>query len=248
MTSFWLKLAVGILYSGMVTAPASLPPGTVLPIMLSSTLNAKSDKPGQKIEGRLMQEVQLLSGTVIKKGSRVTGQVISVQRPARIILQFNELRDDDQTIPLNVSLRALASSQSVFQAGLPVDASPWESSQGWVTKQVGGDYVFRGRGYVASDEGKIGRWTGTGVWAKLSPGGDCPDSDINGLEQSLWVFSASACGAYGFDKDLTIASAGRTAPLGQITLQSSKGLVVRGGSGWLLVVNAAPGSAGSGHP
>ena len=208
-------------------------------------MSAKKDKPGQKIEGKLMQELRLADGAVIKKGSRVTGQALSVQRPARITLQFTQLQDGDHTIPLNVSLRALAAPQSVFQAGLPADASTSDQSNEWVTQQVGGDYVFRGRGYVASNEGRVGRWAGGGVWGRLSEGENCPDTPDNPEEQALWIFSTTACGAYGFD-DLTIASRGNEAPLGQITLESAKEAQVRGGSGWLLVVNPAAKPDGKG--
>ena len=223
----------------------SLPSGTALPVMLGTTLNAKNDKPGQKIEGKLMQEVVLPSGSVIKKGSRVSGEIVSVQL-SRITIQFNELEDEHQVVPLNVALRAVAAEENVFQAGTPIDAaSTYESSDEYVTKQVGGDVVFRGRGYVASDQGKIGRWTGNGVWGKLAPGGDCPATDDNRQEQALWIFSTTACGTYGFEKQLTIAHAGRATPVGQITLQSSQDILVRGGSGWLLIVNTATGTAGT---
>ncbi|HUK73864.1 MAG TPA: hypothetical protein VLV47_00145 [Candidatus Bathyarchaeia archaeon] len=229
-------------------APHKLPPGTALPIMLSTTVNARNDKAGQKIEGKLMQEVQLPSGIVIKKGARVIGQVVSIQKPSRIVLQFTELQEDHQTIPLNASLRALAASQSVFQAGIPADASTAEQSDEWVTQQVGGDFVFRGRGYVSSNQGKVGFWTGDGVVGRLSPGEDCPDSEGNGQEQALWVFSTTACGVYGYDKKLTIAHDGQTAPLGQITLEfTGKESQVRGGSGWLLVVNPEGSGALASH-
>ncbi len=238
-----------MLCSVTALAAQGLPAGTALPIMLSTTLNAKNDKPGQQIKGELMQEVPLPSGSVIKKGSRVTGRIVSVQRPSRITVQFSQLEDEHQTIPLNVALRAMAASENVFQAGTPIDAaSTDEGATSWVTRQVGGDVVFRGRGYVASNRGKIGRWTGTGVWAKLEPGEDCPETDDNGQEQALWVFSTTACGAYGFDKKLTVAHAGRTPPVGQITLQSSKDILVRGGSGWLLIVNAGTSGAVSPNP
>lgn len=234
--------------AGAVT-PHNLPPGTALPVMLGTTINARTDKAGKKIEGKLMQEVRLPSGVVIKKGSRVIGQVVSLQKPSRITLQFTALEEDHQTIPLNASLRALAGSENVFQAGVPADASTAEQSDEWVTQQVGGDFVFRGRGYVSSTQGKVGIWTGNGVVGRLSSGEDCPDSEGNGQEQALWVFSTTACGAYGYDKKLTIAHDGQTAPLGQITLEfTGKESEVRGGSGWLLVVNAATSSVPSPKP
>jgi hypothetical protein len=225
-------------------AAQTLPAGTALPIMVSTTLNAGKDKPGQRIEGKLMQDVRLAEDSVLKKGSRITGQVVSIAKPSRITLQFTQLQEEHHNLPLNVSLRALAASASVFQAGLPVGASTSAESDEWVTQQIGGEYVFRGRGYVSSDRGKIGRWDGSGVWGKLAPGDDCLDTDDTGQEQALWIFSTTACGAYGFD-DLKIAADGSQPPQGQITLETGKD-GVRGGSGWLLVVNAAKSSA-TGH-
>ncbi len=240
MNILGLKFAAAILSVIFITSPQTLPVGTALPIMVSSTLDAKSAKVGQKIEGKLMQDVPVAAGFTIKKGSQVTGHVVSVQRPTLITVQFTQLEYEHQTISLNVSLRALASSQDVFQAAVPVGASTSEASDEWITQQVGGDFVFRGRGYVSSDQGKIGRWNGSGVWARLTPAYDCPDVELNQQEQALWVFSATACGAYGYDKKMTIAHDGHSAPLGQITLQATaKNLEVRAGSGWLLLVNRA---------
>ena len=252
MNVFRVALAAAILCFGSrvadsATATQTLPAGTALPVMLNTTLNAKNDKAGQKLEGKLMQEVRLPSGAVIKKGSRVTGEVVSVQKPLRISVRFDQLQDEHQSIPLKVSLRAVAAAESVFQAGLPADASTSESSDEWVTEQVGGQYVFRGRGYVTSDLGRIGVWNGNGVWGKLQAGENCPATDDNGDEQSLWIFSTTACGAYGFE-NMQIVHDGRDNPVGQITLQSDKQMLVRGGSGWLLLVNAAAKAGGSsGH-
>ena len=240
MTTLAGTLAIALLHLMMVVAPQTLPVGTALPVMLSSGINAKSAKVGQKIEGRIMQDVPISSNFVIKKGARVIGKLISVQGPKQITVQFTELQQDKLTIPLNVSLRALAAAADVFQAAIPVGASTSESSDEWVTQQVGGDFVFRGRGYVSSPQGKVGRWNGNGVWGRLDLGPDCSDADINKDEQSLWVFSTSACGTYGYEKKLTISHDGHTAPLGEITLTSTgKNLEVRGGSGLMLLVNPA---------
>jgi hypothetical protein len=67
-------------------------------------------------------------------------------------------------------------------------------------------------------------------------------TDSNDQEQALWVFSTTACGAYGFE-DLKILHTGSTAPFGQITLESPKDILIRGGSGWFLLVNATPGNS-----
>ncbi len=234
-------LAAALLFSATVLGAQTLPAGTALPVALNSTLNGKNDKPGQKIEGKLMQEVLLPSGSKLKSGSRVSGHVVS-SSPLQLTVQFDALQDEGQLIPLNVGLRAMAASENVFQAKTPIDAtSTDESSDEWVTRQVGGDVVFRGRGYVANDHGKVGKWSGSGVWGMLTAAGDCLAGETTGQEQALWVFSTTACGVYGFE-DLRLAHAGKSPPLGQITLQSTKDVLVRGGSGWLLIVNSAPAS------
>jgi len=227
-------------------AAQNLPAGTALPVSLSSAVKS-SDKPGSTIEGKLMQEIALPSGVKIKSGSRVTGHVMEAAKsngtPSRITLRFEQLDDERQTLPLQVAVRAMAASENVFQAGTPIDASStYESSDEWVTKQVGGEVVFRGRGYLASDQGKVGTWSGSGVWGKMMPGGDCPASDGNNQEQALWIFSTTACGIYGFP-ELKLAHAGRNPPIGQVTLESNKNIDIGGGSGWLLLVVAAPASA-----
>jgi hypothetical protein len=240
---FWSTLAAGLLASATLLSAQALPSGTALPVALNTTINSKNNKPGQKIEGKLVQEVMLPAGVKIKAGSHVTGHIVSVKKlgatGSSVVVQFDALQDEHQTLPLNVSLRALAATESVFQAKTPVDsASADEGSNSWVTKQVGGDIVFRGRGYVSGSQGKVAIWSGTGVWGKLSSDGACPGSDSNNAEQALWVFSTTACGAYGFE-DLKITAAGDGVPSGQITLHSTKDVLVRSGSGWLLLVNPA---------
>jgi hypothetical protein len=71
-----------------------------------------------------------------------------------------------------------------------------------------------------------------------NPNGKCrAATDGNDQPQALWVFSADACGVYGFS-DLNIIHAGRTSPVGQITLGSTSGdFDVRDGSGVLLRVD-----------
>ena len=236
---FWAKIAVAVLSLETLLVAQGLPAGTALPVMVELDSQLQGQQAGEKIEGKLMQAVLLPSGGKIKSGSHVTGHVVaSAVSPSRITLTFDAIEDQGRTIPLNVSLRAMASSENVFQAKTPIDAiSSYESSYGWTTKQVGGDVVFRGRGYIASPQGKVGQWNGTGAWGKLTAAGDCLARDSNDQEQALWVFSTTACGVYGIES-LRVAHAGRTAPFGEIILESSNDILVRGGSGWLLLVNA----------
>jgi hypothetical protein len=219
-----------------------LPAGTALPVVVSSGLNAKNAKPGQKIEGKLAQAVKIPDGGHLNKGARVTGHVVSATRPgggSRVVVQFDQLQDEHVSLPLQVGLRAMASSQAVFQAGVPVDnTTDAESSEEWVTQQVGGDYVFRGRGYMSSAVAKDGIWDGAGVWGRLPVIEGCAGVENNNPMQSLWIFSAAACGVYGFEHTKLDSDGSNTPPYGQIAFSSPKDIDIRGGSGWLLVVNA----------
>jgi len=238
-----LKLGTGLLSALAMLVTPGLPVGTALPVVLNSTLDAKKDKPGQKIEGRLMQDIPLSAGEKIKAGAHVIGHIVEVRRAGggyRMVVKFDQLQERGTTIPLNVSARAIASSQSVYEAEVPIDASSnCETSVQWVMRQVGGEIVRRGLGIIESGDGVVGRYDGE-AWGKLTSAseGDCTAADGNGIEQALWVFSTSACGLYGFE-GVKLVHDGRTDPVGQIILESGKNIHVGGGSGWFLLVNVA---------
>lgn len=239
------KLGTALLSALAMMVSQGIPAGTAFPVALNSTLDAKKDKPGQRIEARLMQDVPLPSGEKIKAGAHVTGHILAVTKPAsggsRIVLKFDHLTAGGTTMALTLGVRAIATADSVYQAEVPIDAeSNYESSNQWVMRQVGGEIVKRGRGIIASGDGVVGRWDGA-AWGKLTsaPAGGCTAADGNGIEQALWVFSTSACGLYGLE-DVKLIHDGRTDPAGQIILESAKDLHIGGGSGWLLQVDGTP--------
>ena len=228
-----------------------IPVGTVLPIMSNGTLDSRKSKPGEKLTGRLMQDVVLPSGVLVRSGAKIEGQILESSQPAgptgaRLILRFERLVSGGKQFSINVSLLALASMQDVFEAQLPVSNFDeyGTSSSDWTTVQVGGAAVYRGDGTVRSAMDVVGHATDYGaVTAKLVPAPKlgCPATPAESdREQSLWVFSPWACGTYGFDA-LAFAHHGATDPLGTIVLSASKSVRVRGGSGWLLrVVTSGP--------
>lgn len=229
-----------------------IPAGTALPVMLNSSLDAKKSKPGEEISGRLMQDVFLSDGARIRAGAQVTGKILQVDRPtstsgSRLVLKFDGLISRGHSISLTTNLRAIASMTDIFEAQLPTNNFDeyGTSIADWTTVQVGGDVVYRGSGQVfsGSDSQVVGRATVSGdVTAALMavPDRGCRATiDGNNREQSLWLFSTSACGPYGFS-DLKIAHAGRTNPTGEIVLESASNVLVRGGSGVLLRVQQPP--------
>jgi hypothetical protein len=238
----WITFAIALLI--LVIPAKQIPVGTVIPVMLSSSLNAAKDKPEKKLEGRVMQEVRLPSGEGIRERSRIIGHVVNVTRGASgssIVVKFEAIQQQDRKTPLKTGLLALASMASVHDAQLPISAnSDLDPVSQWVTRQVGGDIVRRGWGKVGSSDGVFGTWAGgNSVLIRLTPN---PNSGCSGgpgydREQAVWIFSSAACGTYGLS-DMTIARSGGIAPPGDIVLTSSRNVAIRGGSGWLLIVLA----------
>jgi hypothetical protein len=229
-----------------------IPAGTALPIRSSKGLESTKAKAGDRIAGKLMQDVVLASGEKIRTGARVEGTVVdsSVQgsAPARVTVRFDRLVTGNQQFVIKATLRALASMEEVFAAQLPWNTFDdyGTSSSDWSTVQVGGAAVYRGDGTVRSAMEVVGHATDFGaVTAQLMPAPrrGCPGSPMDtDREQSLWVVSPWACGTYGFE-GLAIAQIAAMPP-GTIELTSTKAINVRAGSGWLLVT-LAPAGAGA---
>jgi hypothetical protein len=240
---FWLSL---IMLSMDLFAQNTIPAGTILPVALNSSLNSRKVKPGQVITARVMQDVPLSPGSTIHAGAKVIGRVIDV-KPAnggsgpQVSFRFDTLVVSKRRIPIITNLRALASMMAVEAAQLPESGPDRGTSQNaWTTDQIGGEVVYRGGGPVADGLRSVGEPTYGGVLVHVSakPGSPCR-GEIEGNDrlQALWVFSSDACGVYDF-ANLAIVHAGRTDPVGEITLASDKGEVnIRAGSGMLLRVN-----------
>src|SRR5258705_6376520 len=103
------------------TGTAAIPPGTILPIRLNSSLSASKTQLGQIITARIMQDVPLANGGKIREGSKVIGHVVDVSsssdaNTAQISLQFDKLISSDRTIPIKTNLRAVAGFVAVMDA------------------------------------------------------------------------------------------------------------------------------------
>jgi hypothetical protein len=165
MATLFLKLATFLFVAAMAFAQ-QVPVGTAIPVMLDSELNSKKDEAGKKIDGKVMQEVPLLSGGQISRGARISGHVVSVAKPggsgANIVVKFDSLEDRGRVLPLSAALVALASAASVSQAQVPINntASGQDSSDSWVTRQVGGDIVNRQQHMAGTQGGQMGTWLG----------------------------------------------------------------------------------------
>jgi len=222
-----------------------IPVGTVIPVMLSSRLNAKA-KPDESIDGKVMQEITLPSGITIREGTRIQGHTVSVSKGksgSSIVVKFTGLQEEDRKVPVTIGVLAVASMANVNEAHRPVGGNPdVDPDTQWVTRQVGGDVVKRGWGQVFSSGGVTGKWVGgSSVVIKLTPNeaAGCSTGPGYDREQAVWVFSSSACGTYGLGKTKVVNS-GTGSHVGDITLTSNRDIDIRSGSGWMLIVVEDP--------
>jgi hypothetical protein len=226
-----------------------VPLGTILPVVLRTSVSFEKCTPGQILHGKIAQDVPVPSGSKIRKGTAIEGHVVEVKRNTigdgkRVTIQFDKLNVAGKWVPVVTNLRAIAGFMTVEAAQIPDEAPSEGSPYNWLpTTQIGGDSVYGVRGPVmsANDTSKvIGKSVGDGVLAQVSAneGAGCRGTlDSNDHLQALWVFSGDACGIYGIEH-LKIAHAGRTNPRGTIVLVSeTRKLSLRNGDGLLLRVD-----------
>jgi len=222
-----------------------IPSGTILPVKLSSSLNSKTSKAGEKLIGSLAQDVPLASGSKIHVGAKLVGHIVAVNAAtktagARLSFEFDTLRTT-RPVSLTTDLRAIASMTEIYEAQLPeMGPDRGTPETAWATEQIGGETNYHGGWPITNGSTVVGRsLLSGGVLARISsmPGSKCRgEIDGNDQPQALWLFASDACGTYGF-ADLAISHAGRTEPVGQILLTSeTRNIDVRSGSGMLLRV------------
>jgi hypothetical protein len=236
------KIAAAVLLISAASACAQeIPPATALPITLNTTLDVRKLVSGQRISASIAQDVPLPSGGKLRAGSRVTGRVLQagtkVGGRTYVRLRFDQVVANGRDIPITTSLRAVASSREVQDAQLPQHGPILgESPANWTTTQVGGDVVYRGGGHVMHDDAVVGEPVKDGVLAVLVPARRPGCETASGDRRlALWVFSSSACGAYGYFGRLDIARAGDSNPVGEIVLESKKNVRVGTGTALLLI-------------
>jgi hypothetical protein len=223
-----------------------IPAGTVLPVRLNHSLSSRNARAGQEITGRIMQDVPLPNNEKIPAGTRLLGVVVALDPAAnaangRVSFRFDNLEIHHRKIPIVTSLRALAGFMEVQSAQTPEFSPGFGTPYVWATTRlIGGGEVFGVGGPVTNRSSEIvgkGVYGGVLVHVRAQPESKCRGAlDSDDRLQALWVFSSDACGIYGI-QGVTIAHAGRTAPVGEIVLVAEQhDLLLRGASGMLLRV------------
>lgn len=223
--------------------PSRIPDGTILPVQLNTTIALAKVQSGQAISARIAQDVPLENGTKLSAGTKVLGHVIGVTRgnPSRITFTFDKIENSkSEFLFVVMNLRALASYLEIDTASIPTTGPDRGTpSVWWNTVQVGGEDLY-GDAPLARGDQILGHWVPGGAVGKIEANGKCRGEVAdNAREQALWVFSTDACGIYGYP-NLAIEHAGRTTPVGEITLSSTNlQLQIRAGSGMLLRVDSS---------
>jgi hypothetical protein len=224
-----------------------IPAGTLLPVALMHGLSSRNAKPGKSLVARVMQDVPLTATSKIPAGAKISGTILSTgpaanHGPAQITFRLDRLQIRNRSFPVITNLRAIAGFVEVQFAQTPETSPGFGTPSPWVTtKQIGDDEVYGVGGPVTDRNGQTvghGVFGGVLVHVRAPDGGTCRGAmDSDDRLQALWVFSSDACGVYGKD-GVKILHAGRSEPVGEITLQADqRDVVVRAGDALLLRVD-----------
>lgn len=211
------------------TAAVELTAPATLPIVFTSSISAKSARAGEPFTAKITQAVDLADGGRIPRGARVTGHVLAAspfvcdttpyvrQKASTLTIRFDSIEVEHRSVPLNITVRAMATPIASRDAQIPInhDIDPSGS-----TVQIGGDQRYPWNAPVTNEDGDVVAYSRHGgVYAHLIASAGCDGSDV---EVSVGIYSASACGLYGFDR----TSAEETGSLAQpstLTLVSTHG-------------------------
>jgi hypothetical protein len=229
-------LVIAVVMSPPVSGSTTIviPEQTAIPIIFSHTIDSRKAKRGDAVTAKTLQVVELRSGREIPKNSIVLGHVVEVQSPrkkgssSRLSIQFESITAKNETIPIRVSVRALASRNDSYDATTPT--GPVGADVLETTTLIGGDYLYVSDKHLYSPGGGvIGENRKNGLFGRLRPAeyhGRHTNVLCGGTDtvQSLAIYSASACGLYGFS-DTYMTEAGDEDLSGTFTLECSNAFV-----------------------
>jgi hypothetical protein len=202
-----LLVCSGAFAEGMDPASTifSLPAQTALPVVFSKSISSEKSHIGDRVTAKTTQIVQLPNGTAIPKGTEVVGHIVSLQayqfdqtpyahqKPSMLSIRFDTLQAGEAGIPINLSVRAIASPIDSREAAYPHSTDD-PDHVGMMTL-IGGTTFSPLDRMIQSDVGDaIAYNRRNGIFARLIAAGSCNGTDT---EQSIAIFSPDACGAYG---------------------------------------------------
>lgn len=221
--------------SALASTPASIPPATAIPIQFVHSVDANKVHPGDQVIAKTMQVVMLPDGQRLAKGTSVKGHVVEVRpyhsgsgtnpqsKTSLLTIHFDQIEAATGTIPVSLSVRAMANSLDSDDASTPYRIDETDRP-GNLTLIGGGEFSPLDKVIRNNDGDIIGYNRRDGVFAKLldsedmTPGSNYYCEGTN-AEQSVAIFAPTACGLYGFGDDIVMTEAGGNGS-GGFTLRS----------------------------
>jgi len=217
------------LAQGASSEPASqLQSPSTLPIVFTKTVSAAHAHTGDIVLARTSQAVRLANGRTLPSGTRIVGHVTSAngfvydktpyarQKPSTLSIHFDSIEMGGQAVPLNVTVRAMADPLTSWDAREP---GPSDVDPNETVTQIGGDHMSPQQSEVVNSEGDVVAYNRHGgIYAHLISNGQCDGSNV---EVSVGIYSASACGLYGF-AHVTARELGSASLPSTLTLVSSR--------------------------
>lgn len=222
-TAAFAQAASGLSPAVVLDAP------TTFPIEFMNSIAATNARPGDIVMARTTQTVRLDEGAIVPKGATITGHILAanpfvydttpyaLQKPSVLSMHFDSIEIEHQAVPLDVTVRAMADPITSEEARTPINHDIDPSG---ATVQIGGDQRYPWNAPVTNRDGDVVAYSRKGgVYAHLIASGGCDGSSV---EVSVGIYSASACGLYGFDRT-SAEEVGSTAHPSILTLVSTHG-------------------------
>lgn len=234
---------------------AQLESGTTFEAQLTKGLDAKKNKPGDRVEAKATKDVKSNGEVVVPKNSKLIGRVTEAQargegqsESSLGILFEKAVTKDGREIPLNVVIQAVAASRSALAAqSAPADVMGSADATGSAAGSAGGSAprgnviggvtstVGSTAGAATGAAGGIGQTAGGAVGATTQTAGSVTGGvggAVAGLDAAGNLTSASS-GAIGL-QGLALQSEAAGAAQGSLITCASRNVRLESGTRMML--------------
>ena len=219
---------IGLLLSAACAIAATqtkVPTGTAIPVRFVRSVDAKRARSGDRVIAKTLQVIFLPGGQRLPKGTLLVGHIVEAQpyhsdpepyahqKASSISIHFDQIVNEDLTLPVNLSVRALANTFESQSAPTPHYQDETDGAGTMIL--IGGDEFSPFDKTVRDDSGDVIAYKRKGgLFARLLPSDDpASKTRLNcsstSTEQSVAIFSPNACGLYGFE-GVSMPHAGRS--------------------------------------